>query len=63
MLLINIKSAADVLLYPINTYNIHFIDTCTYINYQIIKRRKTIFISLDNHLPLDIIELIYMKYP
>ena len=59
MLLINIKSAADVLSYPINKYNINFIDKCYYINYQIIKRRKTISISLDKHLPLDIIELIY----
>lgn len=59
MLLINIKSAADVLSYPINKYNIHFIDKCHYINYQIIKKRKIISISLDKHLPLDIIELIY----
>lgn len=58
-LLINIQSVANVLLYPINRYNINFINTCNIINYKINNRKKTIYISLDRFLPFDLIELIY----
>lgn len=58
-LLINIHSVANVLLYPINRYNINFINTCNAINYKINKRKEAISISLTNYLPLDLIELIY----
>ena len=58
-LLINIQSAADVLLYPINRYNINFIKTCNTINYKINRRKEAISISLTSYLPFDLIELIY----
>lgn len=59
LVLKNIKSVADILLYPIKQYNINFIYKCININYRIITRKVSIFYVLSHFIPLDLVEYIY----
>ena len=58
----NIKSVNDVLLYPINLYNIDFINKCEQINNTIIKERYSIIKCLNKYLNKDFIYFFYYKY-
>ena len=62
LLIKNINETADILLYPINNYDITYIKHCNRINNEIIYTRLIIIKALNIYLSNDLIEWFYCKY-